>query len=180
MADTGNGAAASQRRRRELLKALGERLTCFSLPETDRLYEVRDRFVREFGSLATRLAQPEPAVPPAHETIRKPCTIGGRRYLVCGFLKAGQPFVDCQTMLDRTEVEGTKPIDEEEWVHLCQYRVGFLSELLWKYYLVTARRSPDLLSLSCFIRSGMQWGEFYDLIDRPWDVRALVVRRVVA
>lgn len=115
----------------------------------------------------------------AHETIRIRCTIRGRNYLACGFLKAGEPSVPGQTMLDRTKVEGTTAIDDGEWTHLRKYREDFAEyPELDPFYLVTERRDPDLSAgyVSSFSPDDAERYELSSPVRVDWDGRALVLR----
>ena len=89
--------SATQSQINELVADIGQKLSALSAEEIGRLHGKKDQFVEQCGAVATKLSQLEPAAPPAHETIRIPCTIGSRKYLACGFLKAGEPSVKGRT-----------------------------------------------------------------------------------
>lgn len=174
-----NETAAAKQQMNGLLAALGQTLSNLSVEEIGRLHDKKEELVREFSGLITKLAQPEPAQPPAHETIRIPCTIGGRNYLACGFLKAGEPSVFGQTMLDRTRVEGTTGIDDGEWAHLLEHQKDFKKyQGLDPYYLVTERRSPDFPRVLSYLgRDGRERYESSGSVGGRWGGIGLVLRR---
>jgi len=174
--------SATQSQINELMAAIGQKLSNLSAEEIGRLYGKKDQFVEQCGVVATKLAQPKPVAQPAHETIRIPVTVGDRKYLACGFLKASErgKSVKRTTMLERTaKIENTKPIDDAEWQHLSENRKDFDSvPELARYYLATDRRLPDFFGyLSCFRRHGREWCDDSRSVGRRWRVNVLVLRR---
>lgn len=156
----------------ELLASLGQTLETLSPETIARLYSKKEQFVKVCGVAAMRLGEPKLVV---HKDIRIRFTAGGRDYLACGFLKADEHPVDGQIMLDRTEVEGTKPIDDEDWGHLCKYRTDFPKKDFISY-LTTARCRP--WGLSYFSYDGLQWSKgSWIWALRRWHSGSLVLRR---
>lgn len=116
----------------------------------------------------------------AHETIRIYHTIGGLKFVACGFLKAGGPPVDGITMLDRIrKIEGTRAIDNKDWKHLTQNRRDFNScdRFSW-YYLATERSTPDQQgACSSFFFHDGKWYQGWFLVGDLRRANCLVLRR---
>ena len=170
--------SATQSQINELVADIGQKLSALSAEEIGRLHGKKDQFVEQCGAVATKLSQLEPAAPPAHETIRIPCTIGSRKYLACGFLKAGEPSVKGRTMLERTRVEGTRPIDDAAWEQLYEHRAEFdnCTEFKGKI-LATERRSPRFpQDLSYFRRGSLGWCGDSRSVEAHWRDDVLVLR----
>lgn len=162
----------------ELTAAFGRILSAFSAEEIARLNDKNVQLVQEIHGLVVKLSQPKPVARPVHEKIRIWCTIGGRNYVACGFLKKGEQSVDGQTMLDRTKMEGMNAADEDEWKHLWENRADFEKfPELKSYYVITGRRSPVFpQALSCLYQSAREWDECSSPVKDPWSRFSLVLR----
>lgn len=140
------------------------------------IYILQVQLPRRGGVKTTRrkiMAQQQPA----HETIHIPRIIGSRKYLACGFLKDGEPSVPGQTMLDRTKVEGTRAIDDEDMENLSENREDFSPELD-PYYIATHRHNPDLPQfISCFGKDDEGWQVYLSPVRSSCGCNVLVLRR---
>lgn len=126
----------------------------------------------------------EPVAPPAHETVRIKVTIGGDKYLACGFLEVDEKSIGGQTMLDRTgHIEGTRSINDDDWVKLYRSRGSFSHEFQGTGFkrLATARRepAPHWQYVSCFELEHGKWCDCGISVNGLWGEDVLVLRRCI-
>jgi len=113
----------------------------------------------------------------AHNKIRIPFEIDGRRFEAVGFLTEWESSVNGDEMLARTATENGGAIGDEDEAVLSERRDKLPTELQ-KYYLVTNRRHPgNSRNVSYFSWDGVRWHQYWSSLDDQWHGHGLVVRR---
>ncbi len=160
-------------------------LSTLSAEKINLLYVRRESLVREFNDATKALATPESVDHPAHQNIRIFCTIGNRNYIACGFLSDSEGSVSGITMLSRTDINNTKPIDKEDSEHITKHLADFDNyPELDLYALATTQRYyySKYLTYIAYLsakRVNARRQEYMCSLEVWWSHRTLVLRRLV-
>ncbi len=129
-----------------LLASIGLILKNLSDEEIFQLSLKQEQFADECGEIAKKLVAPYEQ---AHETIRIHLTIGGLKFVACGFLINEAQPVKLSVMLDNiSKIKGTRAIDKTVW------------EILKVHH-------NDFLKYPVLVRYKTIWTEFCDSADMP-------------
>ncbi len=114
----------------------------------------------------------------AHKDIRKQFEVKGRRFEAVGFLEEGEPSVDGDEMLKRTNGENGGVIGEEDEGYIGQYHDQLPVELQ-RYWLVTNRfHNGQRHFLNLFWFYDGRWDRDWHELNRQWREHYIVVRRL--
>jgi len=122
------------------------------------------------GDLRKRLAPSPP-----HTVIT--FEIAGRQYEAVSFLNAGEPSVNGDTMVARTEGENGGGLGEDEGLFLWKHRKEWPAELKRHYLVCTKWRDPDPRGVRFFGWSDDDWYQGWGSLVSQWHDAELVLRR---
>jgi len=106
--------------------------------------------------------------------------LGGRQYEAVSFLKSGEPSVNGDTMIARTDGENGGGVGEEEGMFLWEHRGEWPAELKGHPLVCTKWRFPNHpRGVQCFDWDSRGGYRDWLNLDDQWDDRGLVIRRRV-